>query len=272
MMKSCRICGIAFNAPANHKTCGTVCGKTLSRKTAKRMPKYRNCVICKKNFRLKTSGSEITCSKECSVERKRQTTNTRQRKKRGTTETISCVICGKPVAVWGTTKTHEGECRDELRNRYKPIWKAKRRTIDREKTRATRAKWLENPQNRETVRKSQRNWNARHRSDPEQIAKRRRSEANRREKQKAKGIKRSLIDQRSASLRHAVIRSEMTADQIKEYRRKKAAEMRKRMADPVKGARVRELKREERKRKHKGVFAISVLRAIEGLSDLIKGN
>lgn len=265
-IKQCVICGDNFNRTSNQKTCSIQCSAALLQNRVGRKPKYRTCVICESAFRLKTSGSEITCGKQCSSERKRQTTNIRQRAKRGTSSHRQCVICGDSFEVWGTQKTCSDRCGKSLKSQTNKRYKAlhgSTRSAD------TYKKWIAIPENREKVRRSQRAYELRRQQKMsadekfriQQIIKRRAEGKARREKLKSNTVAMRLYKQRQSSWQRKK-REDMTPDELALARKKDREEMRRYAADPTRRARMNKLKRDRVRRRNADAFACTVLNAM----------
>jgi predicted nucleic acid-binding Zn ribbon protein len=277
-VKQCEICGADFNRTANQKTCGQRCSDALrSQRIANlpkvcRKPKYRTCVICGATFRLLTSGSEITCGKECSLERKRQTTNIRQRAKRGTTSHRNCVICGELFEVWGTQKTCGAEC-------GRTLTRQTNRKRNRTRAYATYEKWLEVPENREKVRESKRRYEERKlllMTEDEKLRRQERAktleyERQRRERRKADKAAAAEHRKRCAEFNRRK-RLRMTPEDIEEYRQKKREEQRRYRADPVKRQRINNAKHNYRRRRNADAFSGAVMNAMTVLTTILQEN
>jgi|GEM_PF-3818916 len=261
VMKACETCGRIFNATANHKTCGPNCSEQRKRKRRIRPTKYRECVICGETFPLRLNDTTITCGKDCSRTRERQRHNAKQRKRRGTVAVIECVVCGDPITVKGTTKTCVSECRLELRRRTNGRYRR-----NKVKANEAQARRMKDPEYRARVNRQKEESRRRRANTPERRAARREQERLRRGKLTAAEKKRRAIrDKKSARERR-----NRSPESVEEYRRKKQDEMRLRMADPVKAARVRYLKRKARQRRHQEESISSVTNAVSLLSKLIK--
>lgn len=262
-IKQCTICGDNFNRTSNQKTCGSQCSAALLQNRVGRKPKYRTCVICGSVFRLQTSGSEITCGKQCSSERKRQTTNIRQRSKRGTSSHRQCTICGDSFEVWGTQKTCSDRCGKALKRQTNSKYKALHRST---RSADTYKKWIAIPENREKVRRSQREYELRRRQKMttdekfriQQNIKHRAEAKARREKRKSDLVEMRLYKQRQSAWQRKK-REDMTPDELKLARKKDREEMRRYAADPARRARMNKLKREGVRRRNANAFACTVL-------------
>ncbi len=278
--KTCRVCHGAFYAVNNAKTCSPDCSARLraerikSIPKVKRPPKMKACVVCGVLFRA-FSGTVLTCGAKCSKVRERQTTNNRQRQKRGTASRKQCVICEKMFPVYGTKKTCSEQCSVELTRQTN---RKRARTCARE----TYKKWISMPENRERVRKSQREYKIRRlaklsadeRYAMEERAKSRELDRMRRERRKADAelMRRHREQVRDSQARRNKQRSEMTPDELAEARRKDREEMRRYAADPIRRARMNKLKRDSVRRRNAEAFTGTVMKALVVLTKLDEEN
>lgn len=269
--KTCLVCNEEFNAVNNAKTCSPNCSDRLRAERVKnipkktRPPKMKACVVCGASFRI-FSGTVLTCGDACSTVRKRQTTNKRQRAKRGTDSHKQCVICEKMFPVYGTKKTCSEQCSKELERQTNK--KRGRTPFSRE----TYRKWISIPENRERVRESQRRYELRRiakLSEDERYAMAERAKSReldriRRERRKADAelMRKHRQQVRESQARRNKKRSEMTPEELAEARRKDREEMRRYAADPVRRARMNRLKRESVRRRNAEAFTGTVMKAM----------
>lgn len=115
----CKLCGAEFHGRKNALYCSPECRLEVKRQQAKesmmksykpRGPKYSNCVVCGKEFRVK-SGGTITCSAECRAIRQKQ----KEAEQNAQIKVCVCAFCGKSFETVHRPKYCGKVCRDNAK-------------------------------------------------------------------------------------------------------------------------------------------------------------
>lgn len=115
----CKICGEEFTGHANAVCCSPECRLENKRLQSKmwgakhytpKGPKLSNCVVCGKEFQVK-SGGTITCSPECRDIRRKQ----KESEQNAQIKVCVCAFCGKSFETVHRSKYCGKECRDKAK-------------------------------------------------------------------------------------------------------------------------------------------------------------
>lgn len=250
-IKRCGICDSEFPARANRKTCSDECAALLRRNRVMRIAININCVIC--GVQCRKYGTAKTCGEACSDENRRR----RQR----ISEPKQCVICGRPVVAIGSTKTCGPECsatnHRNLRRRYKH--NGPRPKVSTEQ----RLEYMSRPGVRDRVRQQKRAWLH---ANPQRL---KRKYQQRVARLKTPEARKHHLERISERHRH---RMATDPDYREKQRIASRDDQRRRRRDPVLNNRIKQQKRELRKRNREDDFACEVLYAQQVLTGVLNVN
>ena len=115
----CKICGEEYKGRKGSLCCSSDCTLENKRRLAReavarnyksKEPKLSNCVVCGKEFTVKSGGS-ITCSPECRAIRRKQ----KEAEQNAQIKVCVCAFCGRSFETVHRSKYCGKECRDKAK-------------------------------------------------------------------------------------------------------------------------------------------------------------